>query len=1052
MPIASGMGALSRHASPRRQRKRDDTVFGERREVTAVFFDLVESTVMLTHSDLEDFQDLISEFQEQSAGVVRALGGTLRDTFGDGAMAFFGYREPAEDSATAAIHAGLDIIRACGRLAAESGRSDLHVRIGIATSELIVHDSDAEVGSRIGIAPVLASRLQSFAQPDTIVVSERTRRLARRHFGFQFLGAHTVKGFEQQHKIWSVKKRIVGATRFLASGRLSERMVGREAELRHAIDLWQLAAAGRGQTLILSGEAGIGKSRLAYEVLRNTRKKRSRQFVLQCSIQGKETALSPLIELVRSAASSVDDHGEATSERISEVMHREGIFDEQAVETIAFIAGASTELGTGDQNSSPRLVRERIFDAVDRCIENWLEVGPIIIAIEDVHWIDPTTKDLLGHLIKWIRDKSVLLLMTTREAVQWTETDTWVTLMPLATLPAAQAEVLISKLWHGYAGKPPASVLSLIYQRTNGVPLYLEELSQWLNTQPRLDWVDWKEVLSHARITSLETILSARLTTLGPAKAVLQAASVIGPQFDDQLLRVIMAGVKPADIAAALEDLVAAHLIVRRAGSSGYAFRHSLIQETIYSALLRKTRSALHQKIFLATLDGMRATTRAGHAELAGLTKDAAALYISAAKESFSRSALMEARQLLERALRILIRADEDDERERLELLALAALGPVLINTEGTRSPDACKLYERAVVIARRRPVGEQVDWFPIYWGWWYTGADFGVQRLRAQTVLSDLHAVHDVEVRLQVHHCVWAIDFNTGHHETCITAVDAGLALYQRGGGRKRLTLYGGHDPRVCGLGQKGLSLWLTGQPREALASVEEAITWARKIRHVGSLAHAYDIAAMLHRYRSDYDALRKIATLMRRLAHKHRMPLLHAKALIFNGWCVACQGNPRRGREIVEEGLAKQREIGTREDFPVYSEMLAQILQILSESDAAITLLDEAIDEAERTGHRYWLPELYRRRALLAAESGEGRAKSVALMEMALAIALEQNASTLFLRTWESAQEMGIADALETRFKQAVAPALESVEPGGELADLIAAVARDLNHGATG
>jgi predicted ATPase len=369
----------------------------------------------------------------------------------------------------------------------------------------------------------------------------------------------------------------------------------------------------------------------------------------------------------------------------------------------------------------------------------------------------------------------------------------------------------------------------------------------------------------------------------------------------------------------------------------------------------------------------------------------------------------------------------------------LATLGPILTSTLGTKSAEACRLYERAVRIARRRPAGEQAEWFPVYWGWWYTGSDFGVQRARAAEIMSDLGDVDDPDVRLQVYHCVWAIDFNTGHHDSCVAAVDDGLRLYRPETAREGLALYSGHDAKVCGLGQKGLSLWLKGFPSQAVNLINESVNWALELEHVGSLAHAYDIAAMLHCYRRDHDSLRRIVDAMRELADGHALPLLRAKADIFDGWTMALLGNPDDGRKTVENGLAIQEDIGTREDFPVYAEMLSQILKMSFDLPSARDLLGKAIEEAERTGHLYWLPELYRRRALIVAEIGDSRKEVVALLKSSLRLALDQNALTLFLRAFTSALELKVSGVSAEDFKSGVATAINTVESGGELASIV-------------
>jgi predicted ATPase/class 3 adenylate cyclase len=1047
---SSGRGRSDRAAG--REGQPGTMPFGERREVTALCYDLIDSTKLLAHLDLEDFQDVIAGFQEQAGAAVRAYGGSVRETLGDdGGMAFFGYPLPMEDSATEAIQAGLDIVQACRELAARSGSGDLHVRIGIATSEVIVQDAQGSTDAMVvGFAPALASRLQALAPPDTVVVSESTRAVARRHFTFQHLGTRTLKGLDEALPIWSVKRRSVGPSRFFASGKLRARMIGRDAELKQALKCWDEAAAGHGQALFVEGEAGIGKSRMLHEILRGTRGRRGRILLFQCSQRGMDSALAPLIDVVRSASGASDVGGELTVKQVGQLMHREGVHDPDVIEMIAFATGAAVQSVRIAGETGHQRIRDRIIWAIRRCIDTWCESGPVIVGIEDLHWADPTSQDVLKALAGWIQTKRILLLCTSRDPPSWLESGPHIHRLHLDRLQAADTALLLSQLWSTKEGSAiPPEAVTLVHERTNGVPLFLEEVSQWLASSGEAG--DWKRALSGVRLSSFEKLLSARLGGLGPAKVVAQAAAAFGREFDEDLLREIVHDIPEEHVSASFGELVDANILVRRnvGPVPGYGFRHALIQESLYDSLLRKSRVSLHRQIYEAAANRTNGQIRMGaailaeHADRAGLYVEAVTNYIAAAKESSRRSAMVEARNLLERARQIIEKILPGDEQERLELAVLAALGPVLTSTQGTKHPEACALYERAVEIARRRPASEQAGWFPIYWGWWYTGADFAVQHERAETVIAALRDVDDPEVQLQAQHCVWAIDFNMGHHDTCIAAVDKGLALYQSGRGRESLTLYGGHDPRVCGLGQKGLSLWFKGFPRQAVASVEESLQWANEIAHVGSLAHALDIAAMLHRYRGNLEALAETTGEMTRLTEAHDLHSLAAKALIFNGWRTARLGDPHEGRRSAEEGFAIQRRIGTREDFPVYSEMLAEILSLLPEADAAVGVLNEALEEAERTGHLYWLPELHRRRAQLAAALGAGGDDIAASLETALRLAHGQNAAALFVAACETALSLGVWERIHTDVRGMSGRILAGVEQDGELAPLLKSIA---------
>lgn len=1027
----------------------------ELREITALFYDLVESTRLVQRLGLEDYREFVAAFHQLAANAVEGQGGSVLETFGDGGIAFFGYPVEIEEAALAAVQAGLKIVAACRGMASKAGTGGLHVRVGVATSDAIVAHGVKGNAAITGMAPTLASRLQALAPADTLAVCGRTRRLARRYFAYHSLGSPALKGFDQPQEVWQVSRRIRGHERFVASASLRSPLIGRRAQLQLAMDRWQEVVRGKGQVLIIQGEAGIGKSRLAHEIFRRIKPERQKLILLQCSPHGVNSSLLPIAQVIQAALPRDPGYeNELSLDNVAAFMAGEGVTDQRTVQTIAFAVGAAGRPGGLSAEVGLRRVRERIIWAARQCIDEWIRTGPIVIAVEDLQWIDATSKALVEDLIGFIAARPVLLLLTTRNAFAPAAPAPHVTQIALDRLKAADARAMLARLWpeqdrHG----PPASALALLHRRTGGVPLFIEEVCQWLAEAVRGGSVDWRALLPTAPLASLENVLSARLAAMGAAKRLVQAASAIGRRFDADLLRALVPDLSEQQFANTLDQLVDARIFSRGQRARGYAFRHALFQEAGYHMLARRSREALHRRIYQAAAGNawrhrVGAAALAEHAERGGLIDEAVRDCIEAAKENSARSAMVEARHLLERAIGLLQQLPDEQSRERHELAVLAALGPILTSTQGTKSREACELYERAVEVARRRPLAEQAEWFPLYWGWWYTGADFAVQRTRAQAMMSDLRAVSDPQIQLQTQHCIWAIDFNMGGHDTCIAAVDAGLALYDAGRGRANVSLYGGHDAKVCGLGQKGLSLWFKGRPQSAVRSITESVAWARAIGHVGSMAHALDIAAMLHRYRRDYQSVREMAAAMRALAGKHELPSLHAKALIFEGWCDGNSGQPQRGRRLAEEGFAIQREIGTREDFPVYSEMLAELLTGTGEAGTAAALLGEAIDEAERTGHHYWLPELHCRRAMLAASQAD-RDTALRSLGEAIRLAVAQAAPGLVLTVYAVALAPGLSPSLPAEVRAMVTSAAASVAPFGEMTALITTIGGPFGQG---
>ena len=1030
-------------------------ISGERRELTALFYDLVKSTDLLIHSDLEDYQEIIASFQLAVKQAVQLHGGSVLEIHGDGGMVVFGFPVPSEHHALPAIHAGFNIIATCKQLATRFGRDDFQIRIGIATSDVVVDDPASENSkfTITGIAPTLASRLQTLADPNTVVVSDRTHELTRRYYRFEDRGIQNIKGFEKGEQVWRVTRQRNYAGRFFGSVDIGMPIIGRRTELDIAVRLWRKVMAGHGQMLIVQGEAGVGKTRLLHEIRRRTRSARSRMLVLQCAARGARTALQPIADSFLAArASHRDGGGQLNPDFIESALRSEGIHDSETIETFVALICAEKSESASFGNPPAGLTRQRAYFAARNCLSVWLQEGPVIIAVEDAHWMDPTSRDLLEDMGGWIKNRSVLLVVTTRASIGDLVESAADERIVLDGLSHEEAGELINILWNRNAeGTVPTSAIDLIYEKSNGIPLFLEEIVNLLRDSAGFDAQKLGRFLKNTKIPGFENILSAKLDSLGHAKEVAFAASAIGRDFGPELIQDILGNVGSGTLEDAFDRLVDANLIVRQGSSASpvYGFRHALIQETIYRMLLRRSRQIFHQRIFLTVSETrniapwISTAALAEHAERAGMIEAAVEEYVAAGRENSALYAVREARGLLETALDLARKIDIPDKRDQLSLSALSALGPILTSTEGTKSPVACELYEDAVEIARRRPAFERAAWFPIFWGWWFTGANFAAQRWRAQIIMEDLRYVDDPQIQLQIQHCVWAIDFNMGDHDSCIAAVDAGMGLYQSGEGRESYTLYGGHDARVCGLGQKGLSLWFKGRVQSAIVNVRASRARASEIGHLGSIAHALDIEAMLLRYRRAFESLRSVASEMKSLADRFDLKSFHAKAMIFDGWCVGHTVDPERGRDLVADGLAIQKEIGTREDFPVYSEMLAELLSKTGRPADSLALLDEAIEESERTGHNYWLPELYRRRAWILSQAGEDEDRVVRALDESIAIARQQNAIALLLRAFGTLQSLGLSDHADPRVRIQVRDAIAQVEPDDDMSKLIESIA---------
>lgn len=1010
----------------------------ERRLLTALYYDVVGSTDLLGMLDIEDFRDLMADFQRMAKQAITAFGGVVRVEMGDGGVALFPTGIDARDAATLAIRAGLEIIDACARRDRQQAHANLQIRVGIATSMALVQEMrDADPLQNVtGAALAMATRLQALAEPNTVFVSQQTRNLARRSHVFRFMGERVLKGFPDPEPVWRALSHKREVDRFFAFGRLGSPLVGRIAELRTIADTWHSVVDGRGEVLLIEGEAGIGKSRLVREVRRATRIERSKSLLFQCLPGGSRHTLHPLMHSL--FGSVTDSNAPLAAADVADLFGHQGVFDEDIVGVFSFLLGArggrSMPLDT-----DPETMRDRAKRAARRALETICRSGPVVIIVEDVQWIDPTSRQLLVEIARVVERHSVLLVVTGRPgSAGWLETRRLrrLQLRPLAGEDARQA---ISAHWPAGQAADAPELRDAVERVTGGIPLYIEEVCQWLTENTESATGSLTQAASSTSI--FENVLDSRLEGLQAGRDLIRAAAVAGSRFTHSLLCELLPGHGPDAVAHALEALGEAGLLtrVRHSSQPVYGFRHTLFQETVYNAMLRRTRKALHLRLF-ETVSRKRdiaawisEAALAEHAERANLTENAIELFLEAGKASSARSAMVEARQLLEHALALCSQVVEPDRHDTLQLAILSALGPILTATEGPNSSPARKLYDDGVEIARRRPTAERARWFPIFWGWWFTDKD--VDGERAQTVLHDLRDVRDDEVQLQVRHCVWAIDFNLGRHESCISAVEAGLALYSTAHGTDKLALYGGHDAKVCGLLHKGLSCWHAGRAASAVRSVSEGRRWAYRIGHAGSIAHALDQEAILCCYRRDFGSLGSVLTDMRQLADEHRLNSLAVKALVLEGWCEAHSGRVEAGRDMMKRGLATLGELQTPEDYPVYSCLLAELMAQTGEVDEALTMLAAARREAEQNGYRYWLAEILRRSACLLALSGAPESDVLTALWASLDLALEQSAVPILIAAHTVARNLPYGGGLADRYEEAAALARERLEPGEPL-----------------
>jgi predicted ATPase/class 3 adenylate cyclase len=988
---------------------------GERRQITALFYDLVGSTALLNRLDPEEYRFLQRRAHAEASSIIRKHGGYVDQLLGDGACAYFGYPTAAEDAAESAVQAALELVEPHREPVSEQAlQKRLPLRIGIATSVVVTGGLDPSQLSPeskiVGVAPYLAARAQGIAEPFTIAVADATYLLTRGAFDFELLGIFSLKGFDQPQRLWRPIAARSVPDRFSRFRRGDTPLVSREYELDSCRRYWTQAHEGNGQVVLLVGELGIGKSRLCAELRRELSDGDCDIRLFQCRPRGNTRPLHPFLDSLRREISGSADQrgGPAQSAVIDYFKVAAPQISAQTSEVIAFLLNEGIDTPTVHSEFGELAaedLRQRAVEAVLGLLWSWARTRPQLVILEDLHWADTLTMSLVSRFIEDISALPVLFAITSRDPAPDNLTQgAHFHALALPRLDASAIAPLVQAVWGQVPA--PARLATFVAHKSDGIPLFAEELIYFVRDHanaPDSSPPVWERLLRASAITSLQDLLAARLASLGESRRVAQMASVIGREFSHGLLARLAEGEEFAPaLDAHLEILMRAGLIGQLGGESDIAFRfrHVLMQEAASNSLLRSDRRELHDKIVALVTDG-RVTelpdeVMAWHCEQAGRVFEAARYTIKAAESCAVRSATNEAERLLTAAEGHLALC-EGLGADELMLQLLAIRGPVATALYGKGSREARAIYDRGVEICRQRPAQEREQWFPLYWGWWFTSPDGGTKRMRAQVIMKDLDAAVDPEIRLQALHCAWAANFHAGNHLECLSCIEKGLALYDADRAVWSRTKYGGHDAKVCALAERGLSMWLTGDDNTAAESIEAAIRWAEDINHLGSLCHALDFAIMLARYQRNVSKLAVLSYRMQELADAHSLHHWKVKSRIFNGWAQALGNTPLQGLQELKQGLALHQAIKTDEDLPVYRDMLAEVLGLARDYQAAVQVLDDAIADAERTGNLFWVPQLYRRRAHLRHAASGPRDVCRADLERALDLAQGQGAAAL-------------------------------------------------------
>jgi TOMM system kinase/cyclase fusion protein len=994
----------------------------ERRQLTVLFCDLVDSTVLARQLDPEELREVVRAYQATCAKVIARFEGHIAQYLGDGLLVYFGYPLAHEDDAQRAVRAGLGMIEAVGQLNTRLGQEQgvhLAVRLGVHTGLVVV--GDVGEGTRqeqlaLGETPNLAARLQGIAAPDILVISAATLQLLGGFFSCQALGTPLLKGFAQPLEVYRVLSESTARSRLEATESTSlTPLVGREQEVRLLRERWAQVKDGLGQVVLLSGEAGIGKSRLV-QVLKDQVATEPQAWLTpcQCSPYHQHTALYPWIDLLERVVLQFDreESPQQKLRKLEGFLVQYGLPLPEAVPLFAALLSLPLPTEYASLTVAPEQQKQLTLQALLTILRRIAAQQPVLFVMEDLHWVDPSTLEFLSLMVEQGATAPILALFTARPDFNppWTGR-AHLTQVTVHRLTPQQAAEMILRVTHGKA--LPFEVVAQIVAKTDGVPLFVEELTKMVLESGLLQEREDRYTLTGplpplAIPATLHDSLMARLDRLATVKGLAQLGAALGREFSYALLQAVSLWDEET-LQQGLYQLVEAEFLYQRGvpPQATYLFKHALIQDAAYQSLLRSTRQQYHQHIAQVVearfpeLCETQPELVARHYTEAGLSVQAIPYWQRAGQRAGQRSAHAEAIAHLSKGLELLQSLPDTPERARQELGLQVTLGPALMIAKGWGAPEVEYVYARARALSQQ--VGESPELFPVLWGLWrfyLVRAEYQAARELGEQCLSLAQRVQDSALLLSAHLALGGTLYLLGELPPARAHLEQGLALYTPQEHRALAFRYG-LDLGVWCLSYVAWPLALLGYPDQALTRIREALALAQELSHPSSLAAALYYAALLHYVRREGPAAQECAEAAIALSRGQGFALYVALGTNVRGWALSVQGRVEEGMAQMRQGRAALQTMGATLWWPAYLAWLAEAYDGMGQAPEGLTVLTEALTIAHTTGERFWEAEFHRRKGvLLLALSAEQHAEAETCLHQALAIAHRQQAKLLELR----------------------------------------------------
>jgi class 3 adenylate cyclase/tetratricopeptide (TPR) repeat protein len=991
----------------------------ERRQVTVMFADLVGSTALSTKLDLEDLRSVIGAYHKCVADTIARFDGFVAKYMGDGVLIYFGYPQAHEDDAERAVRAGLDVIAAVARIDAPAA-GKLEVRISTATGLVVVGDLIGEGASQeqavVGETPNLAARLQALAEPGTIVIPAATRRAVRNCFKLRALGRHELKGFAESVEAWAVEGLTIAESRFesVHTGRLTG-FVGREHELGLLLERWALAQDGEGQVVLLAGEPGIGKSRILRELRPRLEKESARSLRFQCSPFYINSTFYPFINnFERALQFAREDTPEQKLDKLEALIIGEHGRPRANVPFIAAILSLPYEARYGAVAMTPQKFKDETLHALVDTVEAIARRSPTVILFEDVHWADPTSLETMDLLIHRVRNIPILVVITHRPefSPRWSHYG-HVTTHSLSKLTRTQSAAMVSRL----AGDKalPAALLEQILLKTDGVPLFVEEMTTSILESAELrDAGDRWEYAGPASALAipptLRDSLMARLDRFAPVKEVAQIGAAIGREFSYELIAAVAPHAKP-DLDRALAQLVESGLAFQQdtPPDAVYTFKHALVQDAAYDLLLKLRRQELHGKIArvieerFPNIADTEPELLAHHYTEAKQPDKAILLWEKAGSLALKRFALSEAIAHLNKGLDLVAALPHSADRDRKELNLRCLLGTAWIAFRGWPAQEVWDSLHPALELANSLRRNDAL--LLITWGLYANVQTTGrvAESLQwARKILEAAEAYHDPDLLIVGHLATVVAFFFLGELTKAREHAEQVLALYTEERRRYLIDVLA-NDPKTLCLIWTASFTWMLGYPDQALRITDAKDAHARRLGHPFDLAFALTFGAMVFDHRGEPDEELRRVEEAERVGRDNSLPFVTGvMAPIQAGIALVRKGQFSEGVATLKAGLAGWEQGGGRVSIPFYKSVLAEGVAQVGDVDGALGLIEQIIAQIERPGweERCHYAEILRIKGWLLSLKGdlEGAERNyIASLDWAR----QQQAKSLELRT---------------------------------------------------